>query len=42
LQLQGGIFRPGAAPWHEATIVVRAWIVAGVSAIVGLSLMKLR
>jgi phospho-N-acetylmuramoyl-pentapeptide-transferase len=42
LQLKGGIFSPGAAPWHEATIVVRAWIVAGVCAIAGLSLMKVR
>ncbi|MFN0009446.1 MAG: phospho-N-acetylmuramoyl-pentapeptide-transferase [Planctomycetota bacterium] len=42
LQLKGGIFKPGAAPWHEATIVVRAWIVAGVCAIAGLSLMKVR
>jgi len=42
LQLKGGIFRPGDAPWHEATIVVRAWIVAGVGAIAGLSLMKVR
>ncbi len=42
LQLRGGIFSPGAAPWHEATIVVRAWIVAGVCAIAGLSLMKVR
>jgi phospho-N-acetylmuramoyl-pentapeptide-transferase len=42
LQLKGGIFSPGKAPWHEATIVVRAWIVAGVCAIAGLSLMKVR
>jgi phospho-N-acetylmuramoyl-pentapeptide-transferase len=42
LQLKGGVFSPGAAPWHEATIVVRAWIVAGVCAIAGLSLMKVR
>ena len=42
LQLKGGIFSPGTSPWHEATIVVRAWIVAGVCAIAGLSLMKVR
>jgi phospho-N-acetylmuramoyl-pentapeptide-transferase len=42
LQLKGGVFSPGAAPWHEVTIVVRAWIVAGVCAIAGLSLMKVR
>ena len=42
LQLKGGIFSPGRAPWHEATIVVRAWIVAGACAIAGLSLLKVR
>jgi phospho-N-acetylmuramoyl-pentapeptide-transferase len=42
LQLKGGIFKPGEAPWHEVTIVVRAWIVAGVTAIAGLSLLKVR
>jgi phospho-N-acetylmuramoyl-pentapeptide-transferase len=42
LQLKGGIFKPGKAPWHEVTIVVRAWIVAGVTAIAGLSLLKVR
>ena len=42
LQLKGGIFSPGAKPWHEATIVVRAWILSGICAIVGLSLMKVR
>jgi phospho-N-acetylmuramoyl-pentapeptide-transferase len=42
LQLKGGVFAPGPRPWHEATIVVRAWILAGICAIVGLSLMKVR
>src|SRR6185295_978260 len=42
LQLKGGVFSPGTRPWHEATIVVRAWILAGICAIVGLSLMKVR
>jgi len=42
LQLKGGVFRPGPAPWHEVTIVVRAWIVAGASAIASLALMKVR
>ena len=26
--VKGGIFQPGASPWHEVQIVVRAWIVA--------------
>ena len=42
LQLKGGVFSPGKAPWHEATIVVRAWILSGICALVGLSLMKVR
>lgn len=42
LQLKGGIFQPGAAPWHEVTIVVRAWIVAAVCALASLSLIKVR
>ena len=33
LQLKGGIFQAGAAPWHEVTIVVRAWIVAAACAL---------
>jgi len=42
LQLKGGIFRPGPKPWHEVTVVVRAWIVAVVCATVSLALMKVR
>jgi phospho-N-acetylmuramoyl-pentapeptide-transferase len=42
LQLKGGVFRPGAAPWHEVQIVVRAWIVAAVCAMASLSLLKVR
>jgi phospho-N-acetylmuramoyl-pentapeptide-transferase len=42
LQLNGGIFKAGAAPWHEVTIVVRAWIVAAVCATASLVLLKVR
>jgi phospho-N-acetylmuramoyl-pentapeptide-transferase len=42
LQLKGGIFAPAAAPWHEVTIVVRAWIVAGICALAALALLKVR
>jgi phospho-N-acetylmuramoyl-pentapeptide-transferase len=42
LQLSGGVFRAGAAPWHEVTIVVRAWIVAATCALASLALMKVR
>jgi phospho-N-acetylmuramoyl-pentapeptide-transferase len=42
LQLKGGIFAPAAAPWHEVTIVVRAWIVAAVCALASLALLKVR
>jgi len=42
LQLKGGIFRPGTRPWHEVTIVVRAWIVAAVCAMASLALLKVR
>ncbi len=42
LQLKGGIFRPGAAPWHEVTIVVRAWIVAAGCGMGSLALLKVR
>lgn len=42
LQLKGGVFSPGAAPWHEVTIVTRAWILAGVCAIASLCLLKVR
>lgn len=42
LQLKGGIFAPAAAPWHEVTIVVRAWIVAALCAMAALALLKVR
>ena len=42
LQTKGGIFRPGARPWHEVKIVTRAWIVAAVCAMASLALMKVR
>lgn len=42
LQLKGGVFRAGAAPWHEATIVVRAWIIAAACAMASLALLKVR
>jgi phospho-N-acetylmuramoyl-pentapeptide-transferase len=42
LQLKGGVFRASAAPWHEVTVVVRAWIVAGVCALLSLALLKVR
>jgi phospho-N-acetylmuramoyl-pentapeptide-transferase len=42
LQLKGGIFAPAAAPWHEVTIVVRAWIVSAACALAALALMKVR
>jgi len=42
LQLKGGIFRPGAAAWHEVKIVTRAWILAGACALVSLALLKVR
>lgn len=42
LQLKGGIFAPAAAPWHEVTIVVRAWIVAALCALAALALLKVR
>lgn len=42
LQLKGGIFKPGKKPWHEVTIVVRAWIVAAACAMASLALLKVR
>jgi len=42
LQLKGGIFAPAAAPWHEVTVVVRAWIVAAIGALFALALLKVR
>jgi UDP-N-acetylmuramyl pentapeptide phosphotransferase/UDP-N-acetylglucosamine-1-phosphate transferase len=42
LQLKGGVFAASSKPWHEVTIVVRAWIVAAACALLGLALMKVR
>ena len=42
LQLKGGIFQPAAQPWHEVTIVVRAWIVAAACGMASLALLKVR
>ncbi len=42
LQLKGGIFRATDQPWHEVTVVVRAWIVASVCALGSLALLKVR
>ena len=42
LQLKGGIFSAGPERWHESTIVVRAWIVAGACAMASLALLKVR
>lgn len=42
LQLKGGVFTSGAAPWHEVTVVVRAWIVAAACALLSLALLKVR
>jgi phospho-N-acetylmuramoyl-pentapeptide-transferase len=42
LQLKGGIFKPGKEPWHEVTVVVRAWIVAAACAMLSLALLKVR
>jgi phospho-N-acetylmuramoyl-pentapeptide-transferase len=42
LQLHGGIFKPGAKPWHEVQIVVRFWIVAACGAMASLALLKVR
>jgi phospho-N-acetylmuramoyl-pentapeptide-transferase len=42
LQLKGGIFHPAAEPWHEATIVTRAWIVAAACGMASLAVLKVR
>ena len=42
LQVKGGIFRPGKAPWAETKIVTRAYIVAAVCAMASLALLKVR
>ncbi len=42
LQVKGGVFKAGAAPMHEVTITVRAWIIAAVCAMASLALLKVR
>jgi phospho-N-acetylmuramoyl-pentapeptide-transferase len=42
LQLYGGVFQRSDERWHEVTVVVRFWIVAAVSAMVSLALLKVR
>ena len=42
LERFGGVFTPGARPWHEVTVVVRAWIVAAACAMASLALLKVR
>jgi phospho-N-acetylmuramoyl-pentapeptide-transferase len=42
LNLNGGIFTAGPAPWHEVTVVVRAWIIAAACAMASLALLKVR
>jgi phospho-N-acetylmuramoyl-pentapeptide-transferase len=42
LQLHGGIFKKGAAPWAQTQIVTRAWIVAAICAMASLALLKVR
>lgn len=41
-QLHGSAFRRGAERWHEATIVIRFWIVAAVCGVASLALLKVR
>lgn len=42
LQLYGGIFTKGSAAMHEVTVVTRFWIVAAVTALASLALLKVR
>ena len=42
LQLHGGVFTPGAARWHEVTVVIRFWILAAACAMASLALLKVR
>ena len=42
LQVSGGIFKAGKAPWAETKIVTRAYIVAAVCAMASLALLKVR
>ena len=42
LQLYGGVFTRSEARWHEVTIVVRFWILAGACALASLALLKVR
>lgn len=41
-QLHGSLFKRGGTPWHEVTIVVRFWILAAVSGLASLALLKVR
>jgi phospho-N-acetylmuramoyl-pentapeptide-transferase len=42
LQLYGGVFQRSEVRWHEATIVVRFWIIAAACAMASLALLKVR
>ena len=42
LQLYGGVFHRSEPRWHEATIVVRFWIIAAACAMASLALLKVR
>lgn len=42
LERFGGVFRPGRERWHEVTVVVRFWILAGACATASLALLKVR
>jgi phospho-N-acetylmuramoyl-pentapeptide-transferase len=42
LQLYGGVFHRSEARWHEATIVIRFWIIAAACAMASLALLKVR
>ena len=41
-QLHGSLFTRGGAPWHEATIVIRFWIIATACGVASLALLKVR
>jgi phospho-N-acetylmuramoyl-pentapeptide-transferase len=42
LQLYGGVFQRSGERWHEATIVIRFWIIAAACAMASLALLKVR
>ena len=42
LQLYGGVFTKSGEKWHEATIVIRFWIIAAACAMTSLALLKVR